>query len=364
MDQYLVIGPDGKEFGPIDLAGLQQWIREGRVLKADASTKERRRRDRRRKPAGGRRELCAAVAGPHTAHRHDSTDPHGVQVVGLYRAGLGALQATLGSAQRDVPDPRHYRGHPVRWSVPVAHHRHHADGRHQSGRAGAAGRPGTHGRDDVQRIRSVRARRSWRDWSSALLVSVGLVFLIVPGIFLAIIWSFTNLVIAETNQDFWTAMQTSADADQGIPLGSVLSVPGADRCRHSWPAGVLHRHRRRPGRRRGRLRARVPVPPVEADRACSGLVHERASTTSRRSRAHDANPDVRRPDRPACGRSVRESVTAAADRPLSAEGAHRAVVSDVRPHTRRVPRACRAIGPPVSVSIPRASWWWSHWWDG
>jgi uncharacterized membrane protein len=33
MDQYLVIGPDGKEFGPIDLAGLQQWIREGRVLK-------------------------------------------------------------------------------------------------------------------------------------------------------------------------------------------------------------------------------------------------------------------------------------------------------------------------------------------
>src|SRR5215203_7489278 len=32
MDQYLVIGSDGKEFGPIDLVGLQQWIREGRVL--------------------------------------------------------------------------------------------------------------------------------------------------------------------------------------------------------------------------------------------------------------------------------------------------------------------------------------------
>ena len=34
MDQYFVVSPDGREFGPVDLQGLLQWIREGRVLKA------------------------------------------------------------------------------------------------------------------------------------------------------------------------------------------------------------------------------------------------------------------------------------------------------------------------------------------
>ena len=33
MDQYRVVTADGKEFGPTDLAGLLQWIKEGRVLK-------------------------------------------------------------------------------------------------------------------------------------------------------------------------------------------------------------------------------------------------------------------------------------------------------------------------------------------
>src|SRR5262245_16571968 len=32
MDQYFVIGPDGAEYGPTDLPGLTQWVREGRVL--------------------------------------------------------------------------------------------------------------------------------------------------------------------------------------------------------------------------------------------------------------------------------------------------------------------------------------------
>jgi uncharacterized membrane protein len=48
-----------------------------------------------------------------------------------------------------------------------------------------------------------------------LLIGVGLLFLIVPGIYLALMWSLTNLVIAETQQDFWTAMQTSADLTKG-----------------------------------------------------------------------------------------------------------------------------------------------------
>src|SRR6188474_2466028 len=33
MDQYRVVAEDGKEFGPTDLTGLLQWVKEGRVLK-------------------------------------------------------------------------------------------------------------------------------------------------------------------------------------------------------------------------------------------------------------------------------------------------------------------------------------------
>ena len=34
MDQYFVLAPDGREYGPVDLPGLLQWLREGRVLEA------------------------------------------------------------------------------------------------------------------------------------------------------------------------------------------------------------------------------------------------------------------------------------------------------------------------------------------
>jgi uncharacterized membrane protein len=48
-----------------------------------------------------------------------------------------------------------------------------------------------------------------------IVVGIGLVFLIVPGIYIWLMWSMTNLVIAETQQDFWTAMQTSAALTKG-----------------------------------------------------------------------------------------------------------------------------------------------------
>jgi uncharacterized membrane protein len=48
-----------------------------------------------------------------------------------------------------------------------------------------------------------------------ILVAIGMICLIVPGIILWLMWSFTSLIIAETNQDFWTAMQTSASLTRG-----------------------------------------------------------------------------------------------------------------------------------------------------
>lgn len=49
----------------------------------------------------------------------------------------------------------------------------------------------------------------------AILVGIGVVLLIVPGIILAIMWMFVNLVLAETELDFWEAMKRSADLTAG-----------------------------------------------------------------------------------------------------------------------------------------------------
>lgn len=33
MDQYFVVSSDGREYGPVDLAGLVEWLRQGRVVR-------------------------------------------------------------------------------------------------------------------------------------------------------------------------------------------------------------------------------------------------------------------------------------------------------------------------------------------
>jgi uncharacterized membrane protein len=50
---------------------------------------------------------------------------------------------------------------------------------------------------------------------SGVLIAIGFVFLIVPGIILSVMWMFVFLVMAETNLDFWPAMQRSADLTAG-----------------------------------------------------------------------------------------------------------------------------------------------------
>ena len=44
---------------------------------------------------------------------------------------------------------------------------------------------------------------------SSLLTCVGLVLLILPGIYLAVAWAFTTLLIIDKKMDFWTAMEVS-----------------------------------------------------------------------------------------------------------------------------------------------------------
>ena len=210
MDQYLVIGPDGKEFGPIDLTGLQQWVREGRVLK----------QTRVRKNGGavfaaeGLPEVAESFAQPPPAdtppiattvpipaefkswsfigQAWELFKPHWVPLCVMFLivslAGaipyvgwliafvlmVGVNRAVLGILAGRTPQIEMVFG-----------------GFDRFGQALAAG------------------------LVIGLLVCVGLLFLIVPGIYLAIMWSLTNVVLAETQQDFWTAMQTSATLTKG-----------------------------------------------------------------------------------------------------------------------------------------------------
>ncbi len=50
---------------------------------------------------------------------------------------------------------------------------------------------------------------------TGLLIGVGTLFLIIPGIILAIMWMFVYFVMAETNLDFWPAMEYSANLTAG-----------------------------------------------------------------------------------------------------------------------------------------------------
>ena len=50
---------------------------------------------------------------------------------------------------------------------------------------------------------------------SGLLIGLGTLFFIVPGIILAIMWMFVSLVLAETDLDFWPALEASANLTAG-----------------------------------------------------------------------------------------------------------------------------------------------------
>ncbi len=210
MDQYLVIGPDGKEFGPIDLNGLQQWIREGRVLK----------QTRVRKNGGAAiaaeslpevAETFAPPAAPATppiattvpiltefrswgfiGQAWELFKPHWVPLAVIF------LILSLFSA---IP----YVGGFIAFVVMV--------GVNRAVLGLLAGRAPT-----IEMMFSGFDRFGQAFAASlviCILVGIGLVFLIVPGIILMLMWCLTNLVLAETQQDFWTAMQTSAALTKG-----------------------------------------------------------------------------------------------------------------------------------------------------
>ena len=215
MDQYRVVTPSGREFGPTDLTGLLQWAKEGRVLPA---TMIRKNEDA---PVGADTlaELAAAFAAPPPV-----AIPPFATVVALpaeFRIwefigkawelvkpnwlplGTIALITTLLGA---VP----YAGACAMLII---------GGTIQVGVSRAilgmmAGKTPTVGMmfEGFDRF----GQAFLASLVMALLVGLGMVLCIVPGVILAIMWMFVYFVLAETQIEFWPAMKASAELTAGF----------------------------------------------------------------------------------------------------------------------------------------------------
>lgn len=214
MDQYFVVAPDGSEYGPTDLPGLTQWVREGRILaqtlirKAGATPV----------PAIQLPELAVLFAAPppvaippfatvvelpsewrswdFIGKAWDLVKPHWLPLAAM------ALVATVMGA---VP----YLGPCVMFIIGGAIY----VGINRAILGVLAGKP-----PDVGMMFSGFDRFGQAFLAHLVImvcVGVGFVLCIVPGIILALMWMFVSLVLAETQLDFWEAMKTSADLTAG-----------------------------------------------------------------------------------------------------------------------------------------------------
>jgi uncharacterized membrane protein len=214
VDQYFVVSGDGMEFGPVDLAGLLQWVREGRVLKATLI------RQSGAEPAeAGTLPALAVVftAAPPLAvpptttvvtlptefkswafigQAWDLVKPHWLPLGAMFliTAVMGAVPYLGGCAMLIIGGAIYV-------------------GINRAILGLLAGRPPTvammfEGFDRV-------GQAFLATLAVGVLVFLGFMCLIVPGIILMIMWMFVSLIMAETNLDFWPAMQASAKLTAG-----------------------------------------------------------------------------------------------------------------------------------------------------
>ncbi|HMD34773.1 MAG TPA: hypothetical protein VKH42_07390 [Vicinamibacterales bacterium] len=214
MDQYRVVVAGGKEYGPVDLPGLIKWVSEGRVT---ATTLIRKNQDEP-VPANTLPELGASFAPPASStvppiattvalpSEWRSWDFIGLawELVKPHWLPLGVMFLLL-SIIGAVPYIGACITLVVRGAIMV--------GIYRAILGLLAGRTPT-----IEMMFGGFDRFGQAFVAVlviSILVSLGLIFLIVPGIILALMWFCTMPVIAETDQDFWTAMQTSAALTKG-----------------------------------------------------------------------------------------------------------------------------------------------------
>ena len=214
MDQYFVVTPDGKEYGPVDLEGLVAWVREGRVLKATLI-----RKNGGFSVAAEKLPELAVVFSPAPPMASPPlgtsvplpTDFKSWEFIGTawnlvkpHWLPLGAMFLIM-FAIGAVP----YLGGCIIFIIGGALY----IGIYRAILGLIAGRTPEVGAMFQGFDRFGQAFLA--ALVMGLLIGVGMIFLIVPGIILSIMWMFVYLVMAETNLDFWPAMQKSADLTAG-----------------------------------------------------------------------------------------------------------------------------------------------------
>jgi len=214
MDQYRVVGPDGKEFGPVDLQGLVQWVREGRLIK---STQVRKNDD-----APVVAESLPELAEVFSPVVKASSPPIAITValpsefkswdfigqawilVKPHWLPLSVMFLILG-VMGAIPYLGPCLSFILSGTLMV--------GIYRAILGMLAGRAPT-----IEMMFGGFDRFGQAFLASlvyGILIFIGFVCLIVPGVILAIMWLFVTPVLAETNLDFWTAMKASADLTKG-----------------------------------------------------------------------------------------------------------------------------------------------------
>jgi uncharacterized membrane protein len=213
MDQYFVVSSDGKEYGPVDLTGLIEWVRQGRVLRATLV----RKGAAEAVAAESLPELAAAFApAPPMASPSFTTamplptefrswqfigqawelvKPHWLPL-GLTFLIVAAIAGSgLGTCVFFVIGGAIYVG--ISRAILGL----------------IAGKPPTVGMmfDGFDRLGQAFLAMLF----TKILIAFGTLLCIVPGIILMIMWMFVYLVMAETDLDFWPAMQASAKLAEG-----------------------------------------------------------------------------------------------------------------------------------------------------
>ena len=223
QEQYFVVAADGKEYGPANLETLRQWVREGRVVKATHIKKGAGpttfagklpeladlfpARDPAAAAAPGQGPpqppLLSSVPLPaefrvweFIGRGWDAMKPHW-----LVLAGMFFIQAAMSA----VP----YLGGCVQFIIGGAI----MVGIWRAVLGMIGGR-----KPDVGMMFQGFDRFGdafLAQLISSILIGLGMLCLIVPGVILALMWLFTFPVIGETSLGFWEAMRESSRLTEG-----------------------------------------------------------------------------------------------------------------------------------------------------
>jgi uncharacterized membrane protein len=208
-DQFWVIAADGKEYGPAGAAKLRQWVRERRIIGATRI----RREGSEPVEAHALSELAGAFDTPATAPPTAAADrefrvwsfiSRAWDLVRPHWFVLGAMFFIL-TAIWSAPYVGWIAGFVVSGAIMV--------GIWRTILGMLAGRRPEIGMMFEGFDRLLDAFLA--TLVMTVLIALGYVFLIVPGIILTILWSFAYAVLAERPIDFWEAMRASADLTRG-----------------------------------------------------------------------------------------------------------------------------------------------------